>query len=406
MNAFIQRSVHLSLAFVAALAVFLVASCSSKESEEPAPIVSVQAATVETKTIHASVEAEAVLYPRDQAAIVPRISAPIQKFYVQRGSRVHAGQLLAELANEDLRGALTENQGGYEQAEASYNSTLQSSAQDLKVAKEQLDAAQKLYDSRETLYQQGAMALKDVQDAAIALTQARNQFNLAEKNYNLKIAQGQLNSAKGKAISAEAQLNFTKIVSPINGVVTERPYYVGETPAAGSPILTVMDLSSVIARAHVSPQEAAELSVGDSASIWLGEGEAPIPAKVTMVSPALDPNSTTVQVWVEAPNPGDKLKPGSTVSVSIVSSTIKNALVIPADAIFTAADRTTSVMLIGSDGVAHQTAVKVGVRDGPDVQILAGLAAGQQVVTQGAYGLPDKTKVKISAGAPPPEPKD
>ena len=406
MNAFIQRSVHLSLGFIAALAVFLVASCSSKESEEPSPIVSVQAATVETKTIHAGVEAEAILYPRDQAAIVPRISAPIQKFYVQRGSRVHAGQLLAELANEDLRGALTENQGGYEQAEASYNSTLQSSAQDLKVAKEQLDAAQKLYDSRETLYQQGAMALKDVQDAAIALTQARNQFNLAEKNYNLKIAQGQLNSAKGKAISAEAQLNFTKIVSPINGVVTERPYYVGETPAAGSPILTVMDLSSVIARAHVSPQEAAELSVGDSASISLGEGEAPIPAKVTMVSPALDPNSTTVQVWVEAPNPGGKLKPGSTVSVSIVSSTIKNALVIPADAILTAADGTTSVMLIGSDGVARQTAVKVGVRDGADVQILSGLAAGQQVVTQGAYGLPDKTKVKISAGAPPPEPKD
>jgi len=379
------------------LAASLMASCSPKEEQEAVPVVTVQAATVETKTIQATVDTDAVLYPRDEAAIVPKIVAPIKKFYVERGSQVRAGQLLAEIENRDLVGTLTENQGGYEQAEASYKSALQSTSQDLQVAKEQLDAAQKLYDSREALYQQGAMAAKDVEDAGIALTEARNQYDLAQKDYNLKVAEGQLTAAKGRALSAEAQLNYTKIVSPIKGVVTDRPYYAGETPSSGSPILTVMDLSSVVARAYVSPQQAAELHVGDSASLSPGGGAPPMPGKVTIVSPALDPNSTTLQVWVEAPNPGARLKPGSTVSLSIVAKTVKDALVVPTQAVLTAPDATTSVMVIGSDGEAHETSVKTGVRTAGEVQILSGLRKGQQVVTAGAYGLPDGTKVTVSA---------
>jgi len=378
------------------VAASLMASCSSKEEQEVVPVVTVQAATVETKTIQATIDTDAVLYPRDEAAIVPKVVAPIKKFYVERGSQVRAGQLLAELENQELVGALTENQGGYEQAEASYKSALQSASQDLQVAKEQLDAAQKLYDSREALYKQGAMAAKDVEDAGIALTEARNQYDLAQKDYNLKVAEGQLTAAKGRALSAEAQLNYTKIVSPINGVVTDRPYYAGETPSSGSPILTVMDLSSVVARAYVSPQQAAELHVGDAASLSPGAGAPPMPGKVTIVSPALDPNSTTLQVWVEAPNPGRRLKPGSTVSLSIVAKTVKDALVVPTEAILTAPDATTSVMVIGSDGEAHETSVKTGVRAAGEVQIWSGLRKGQQVVTAGAYGLPDGTKVAVS----------
>lgn len=387
---------------VALATALLMPGCSSKDAEEPKPVVAVQAAAAETKTIHDNITAEAILFPRDQAAIVPKVSAPIKKLYVARGSKVRAGQLLVTLENKDLAGAVTENQGTYAQAEAGYNNAQQSAEQDLKVAKEQLAAAQGLYDSRRTLYQQGAMAEKDVQDARIALTQARNQYDLAQKQYALKVAAGELTAAKGKAASAEAELSYTNIVSPINGVVTDRPYFEGETAPSGSPIVTVMDLSSVVARAYVSPQQAAQLHVGDAASLSPEGGQEKIPGKVTVVSPAVDPNSTTVQVWVEAANPGARLKPGTTVGLKVVARTIKNALVVPGDALLTAPDGTTSVMLIGTDQSAHQTAVKAGVRDGDDVQILSGLQAGQQVVTQGAYGLPDGTKVTLAK----PEPAD
>jgi HlyD family secretion protein len=396
----------LALAGAALAASLAVSGCSSKKADDEAAAVSVQAATVESKTIQDRISAEAILYPRDQVAIVPKVSAPISKVYVKRGSPVQAGQVLATLENKDLVGALTENQGTYEQAEATYNNALQAASQDLKIAKEQLDAAQKLYDGRVTLYRQGAMAEKDVQDASIALTQARNQYDLAQKKYNLQVAEGQLTAAKGKTASAEAQLSYTKIVSPINGVVTDSPYYPGETAPNGSPIITVMDLSKVIARAYVSPQQAAQLRVGDAALLSPGGGQAEVAGKVTVVSPAVDPNSTTVQVWVEAPNPGARLKPGTTVSLSIVARTVKNALAVPSEAILTAPDGTTSVLLIGQDQVAHQTNVKTGIREDDDVQILSGLETGQQVVTQGAYGLPDKTKVTISKPAEPAESPD
>src|SRR5512142_1477570 len=96
---------------------------------------------------------------------------------------------------------------------------------------------------------------------------------------------------------------------------------------AGTPLLTVMDISRVVARANVPQAQAAAVKVGDAASIAAGGAE--IPGKVTVVSPATDPATTTVQVWIETENPGERLKPGTNVRVSIVAATIPDALVVP-----------------------------------------------------------------------------
>lgn len=365
------------------------------------PLVSVQPAAVKTQTIADEISTDAILYPRDQAAIVPKVVGPIRKFYVTRGSQVHPGEVLATIEDSDLKGALTESQGAYQQAEATYNSASQSAEHDLKIAKEQLEAAQSLYDSRVSLYKQGAASQKDVQDAQIALSQATSQYALAQQQYNLKSAAGQLTAAKGRLATAQAQLDYSTIVSPIAGVVTDRPFFAGETPPAGAAILTVMDSSKVVARAYLTVAQAARLHVGDTASLVPENAGHEIEGKVTVISPALDPNSTTVQVWVEAANPGGRLKPGSTVGVKIVASTVKDALVVPAEAILTASDGSTSVMVIASDQVAHRTTVKTGIRQDGEVQVLSGVKAGDQVVTQGAYGLSDGAKVTIATPAQP-----
>ena len=143
----------------------------------------------------------------------------MKKFYVDRGTKVHAGQLLAELENGDLAGAVTENKGGYQQAEANYQTAVQNATQNLTLAKQQLDAQQKIYDSRVALLAQGAVSAKDVQDAKISLTQAQNQYDLAQKQGDLKAAEGQLTAAKGRNSSAAAQLSYTRVTSPIDGVL-------------------------------------------------------------------------------------------------------------------------------------------------------------------------------------------
>src|ERR1700730_14562443 len=387
---------------VALGASLLLSGCSTKETAEAAPTVTVQVGAAENGKIERTVSAEAILYPRDQATIVPKVSAPVKKFYVDRGSKVHAGELLAELEDKDLVGAMTENQGGYQQAEANYQTALQKASQDLQLAKQQLDAQQKLFDNRQALLAKGAVSAKDLEDARINLTQARNLYDLAQKQYDLKAAEGQLTAAKGKSASAEAQLSYAKILSPIDGIVTDRPIYPGETASAGTPILTVMDLSQVIARAHVSQQEAAQLKVGNAATIS-AQG-ADVHGKVALVSPALDPNSTTVEVWVQAVNPGSRLISGTSVRLTIVAQTVPHAIVAPAAALLTDPDGVTSVIALDSDNKPRKQTVKVGIRNGDDVQILDGLKGGERVVTVGAFELdkedPDvlaKTKIQVQA---------
>src|SRR5271157_3132493 len=289
----------------------LALACSAGKPEEPT--VGVQVAPVKKATIEQTVTSEAILYPLAQSAIVPKISAPVKAFYVNRGSKVHEGQLLAKLESRDLAAAVQDNQGAYDQAQANYAiataSTLPEEIQkaqgDTQAAKLTLDAEQKLYDSRQDLYKQGALPRKELDQAGVSLTQARNQYELAQrhldalmavsKQQELKSAAGQLQSAKGKYLGAEAQLSYSEIRSPIGGVVTDRPLYPGEMAAAGTPLLTVMDTSSVIARAHIPQEQAALLKVGDKATVIVsggvpggvsgkapGEGD-PIEGKVTVV---------------------------------------------------------------------------------------------------------------------------
>jgi HlyD family secretion protein len=171
--------------------------------------------------------------------------------------------------------------------------------------------------------------------------------------------------------------------------------YPGEMAAAGTPLLTVMDISQVIARAHIPQQDAALLKLGDKATITAPGEDQLAEGKITVISPALDPNSTTVEVWVQAKNPEQRLKPGTSVQLSMLARTISDALVIPAASLLTAEDGATSVMLVGSDNRAHQKPVKVGVRQGDDVQIMEGVQASDRVVASGAYGLPDSVKIKV-----------
>src|ERR1700723_1573652 len=142
------------------LLLFSVACSGDKADKEPT--VSVQVVAVEKTTIQHAIKAEAILFPKQQAAIVSKISAPVQKFLVQRGSRVHRGQLLAILENRDLTAAEQENKGSFDQAQAAYETTtaaslpeeIQKAEADAQQSKQALDAQEKVYQSRQQLFEQ------------------------------------------------------------------------------------------------------------------------------------------------------------------------------------------------------------------------------------------------------------
>jgi multidrug efflux pump subunit AcrA (membrane-fusion protein) len=342
---------------------------------------------------------------------------------VNRGSQVKSGQLLAVLENTDLAASAVENKGALAQAQAAYVTTtlsglpeeLRKAEFDLETAKQALDAEQKLFDSRQDLYQQGALPRKDLDQARVSLSQAKSQYELAQQHWDalqagvkeqgLKSAKGQLQSAEGKYQGAQAQLGYSQIRSPIKGVVTDRAVGLGEMASVGTPLLVVMNTSSVIAKAHIPQQDAAFLRVGNAAELTAQGNTKKIPARITVVSPTTDANSTTIEVWAEARNPGNILRPGTTVELSIIAQQVNDALVVPVAAVVKQPDGSSAVMVAGPDARAHLQPVEAGIQNDDNLQIVSGLKAGQRIVTNGAYGLPDNTQIKVEAAEKPPAAK-
>ena len=406
-----NRQFHIAVVVFA-----LLTSCSKSNAPADAgaeqSVTPVQVAAAKREVMHSYITVEAVLYPVKQANVVPKISAPVARFLVQRGDHVRQGQLVAVLENRDLTAAAQESQDLYQQAQATYQNTaeatmpddLTKATTDVESARQAEQAAQKLFDNRQSLYRQGALAQKLVDDAKVALVQAQSQFQTAQQHLTLlqavgrteqlKSAQAQVNAAKAHYQSSAAQASYADVRSPISGVVSDRPVNLGEMANSSSALISVIDISRVVARANVPVQQAASITVGRPATIS-GPG-AQLTGKVTVVSPAVDPNTTTVQVWVEAPNPTERLKPGATVEISIDAGEISNALTVPVSALLSSDEGGEKVMIVGPDSLAHESAVKVGVRSLDEVQVISGVQEGQLVITQGALGLDDKAKVEVS----------
>ena len=410
----IPKPRKLALLSLASAALFALGGCS-KEEKEKDPVVTVQVTPAARAAISQTVSAEAVIYPLEQATISPKITAPITEFKVQRGSRVRKGQLLAILENKDLAGQAEASHGTFEQADAGYKTSveaaipqqLQKAQLDADAAKAAYDAQLRVYNSRKELFDQGALPQRDLDSAAVALAQARGANEVAQKQLAdlqrlgkeqaIKSAHGSRLSAEGTMISAEAQLSYSMIRSPINGVVTDRPLYAGDLATANQPILTVMNLSRLIAKSHIVQSEAALLKVGNPVELKVPGLDEPIQGRVSLVSPALDPGSTTIEVWTEAVKPNPALKPGMTVEVTMTQKTVKDALVVPTPAVFKNDEGASYVVIAGSDGRAHVKTVKLGAHNPEFSEIASGVNAGEPIITLGGYALPDNTQIKIAA---------
>lgn len=389
--------------------------CRKAATEPPEATVTVQAEHPEVGPISEEITADAVLAPLAQAAIAPRISAPIVSELVQRGAHVKKGQLLMTLEDRDLRGMALDSKGNLTQAQAAFTAATQATIPedvqkaelDVAEAKANLDVAAHTVEERKRLMDQGAIARREVDMATAAAVQAQAAYDTAVKHLanvqkttqktNTDTAQGQLASAQGKLENAEAQVNYASLRSPIDGVVTDRPLFPGETASAGTPVITVMDTSSLLAKLHISQAAAQKLKVGGSAEIDIPGMEDPQPATISLISPALDPGSTTIEIWLKLPNPGGRYKVGTPVHAVIHGTTIEKALQLPVGAIQPADDGSTNVLVIEGDGTAHKHPVKIGLRTAAKVQILSGVTPANLVITDGGYGLDEGTKVKVGS---------
>ena len=275
------------------------------------------------------VTADAVLYPINQANVTPKISAPVKRVLVNRGDHVRAGQLIAELESGDLAAAVEEAKYQYQQAQAAYATVTGATVvedetkakADIQSAQSAFDAAKKLYDSRVALQKEGALAQKQVDETQLQMVQAQTQLETAQQHLKslngvgrqeaIRAAQAQMDAAKAHHDSAHgAAFLRADSSAPSTAWLRTVRYIPAKWPAAGMPLVSIVDISQLAARGQRAGERSRVHSRGPAGSRRRarrrhsghgdrGQSRRPIPTP---------PPS---KCGCRSPNPGEQLKPGA-----------------------------------------------------------------------------------------------
>ncbi|HSW11936.1 MAG TPA: efflux RND transporter periplasmic adaptor subunit [Solimonas sp.] len=356
----------------------------SKQQEAPAPKpVAVGTLTVVSQPATITTEYVAKVEASNTVEIRSRVGGLLEKQAALEGQLVRRGQVLFEVDSQPFVAALAQARAALAQAEAG----LEQSQRDLARVRplSEIDAV-----SQQEL------------DAVVA----RNSANVAS-----------VAAARAAMKTAELNLDYTRITSPLDGIMGRTQIRVGGLIAANTSLLTTVYASdpmyvnfSISERRMIELQRRLQLHSGDPVrtdgvfSIVLADGSAyPKPAKLNFVDAAVDQATGTLPIRLEVPNPERQLLPGMFARVIVVSEQLPNALRVPQRAVQELQGRT-SLWVVGADGKAESRDVVMGSRVGTDWIVSEGLKPGETIAVDGTQKLKPGTPLSpqpLTEGPPP-----
>jgi HlyD family secretion protein len=243
--------------------------------------------------------------------------------------------------------------------------------------------------------------LAQVKTSEAALVQSKAA--LEQSRAEVAAAVAAIEVAREDAHRAQANLGYTRIESPFDGIVTQRNVNTGDLthPGADSPPLFVVARSDIVTiKVDVPEAYATEVNPGDRALIKVQalKGKR-IDGKVSRIAWALDPKTRTIRVEVDIPNPGGNLRPGLYVYATIVVEEHRDVITLPSTAVFRDQDQDFCVIVV--DGKALRRPITIGLSDGALTEIVSGLEgdAAVSVVKASAASLTDGQPVQIEQQA-------
>jgi RND family efflux transporter MFP subunit len=274
------------------------------------------------------------------------------------------------------------------------------------VAKAQLQAAQAVLKGQQdnlTIAKNKGQA--DIAAAKATVAEAEANVKLAQANKserpayqeNLNALQSEVSSAVDQLAQAQARLAATVITSTMIGTVTARKADPGDLATPGSPVLEVQFLDWLYVTSTLPIDFSTQIHSGQIASITIdGLPGKTFTGPITNINPAADPQSRQFGIKVRLDNKNHMVRPGMYGRVSVVTNQVFANVVVPKEAVQTSSAGASTVTVVGKDSVAHVRKVTVGASDESGVQIVSGVAAGDQVVVLSYNALKDGQKVKIS----------
>ena len=410
----------LVVALLVTLVIWRLRRSATEGESDVTPTVSVKVVKAERGDIATPITAVGTIWPREKADVGAKISAQIKKMALLKNKVVHAGEVIAVLESRDLEAQRAEAVAALNEARANERSLItgtipKTNAEDQKAlldARAKVNNTRATYERRRALFEKGGISQKDLEASQLELTTAEDELRLEEQTVALRtrslnpndraLASARTAQAQQRVATLDAQLSYATIRSPITGIVTDQFQYEGEFAAAGGKLVTIADTSTVIVKAPFSDTAVAQLKTGDTATVLPTDASAEeMHGQITLLGKSSDPTNRTVEVWVTLANDDGKLRANGAAQVTVSANSKNNAVVVPVSAVTleTSNDTEGTVMVVDEQNVAHERKVTTGIRTADKIEIVTGVTAGETVVVEGNYALPDKTKVEPQTNA-------
>ncbi len=395
-----KRRKRIIIGIVIVVVVVLIAGVVVAFSHGSTKIDPSKLAKVEKADLAKSVVATGKVEPITKVEVKSKASGIVKKLFVEYGDKVKKGQPLAQLDKEEITAQVEQAHAGLEGAQANRKSA-EADFERAKVDAESPDVPllKKGYDRAVQMQKDGVVSDSALDDADRAYKLAVNKQNVARAQIlvlQAKIAQSQAEAARDQATlkQLEEQLNYTDIVSPLDGIVLSRDVEVGDAVSSilvlGSSatlVMTIGDTSQVYVKGKVDEADIGRVYLGQPSRIKVESfKDKTFNGKVTKISPmgVEKDNVTTFEVRVSIDNPGGELKAEMTANAEIILDEHKNVLQIPEGSILYDKDRNASVEVPdakGKDG-KRKVAINIGISNGAKTEVLKGLNKDDQVILQ------------------------
>lgn len=331
----------------------------------PAPIVETGAPRREHLTRELTHTGD--ILPIQQANIYSRVTGNIERMYVDIGTAVKQGQVLALIDTTLYTQTARQTYSQWKQMEASLENT------------------------RATLERTKALLQKNLV--------SKQEMDNAETAF--KVAQANVDAAQAVYRNAVTQLAYCRITAPFSGYITKRMLdagaYVNNVPtAASSTLYTLMDTDTLKIMVSVLERDVHRISGIRSALVQADAvPDSVFHGTVRRVGEAVDLATRTFPVEVDIPNHSNRLKPGMFATTRLVLEEIDSALTVPADAVLNV-DEGSFVYTVSPDSLAHKHKVTLGILQNNRAQITEGIADNDRIVIVGQQLLRDGMKVRIA----------
>jgi HlyD family secretion protein len=357
-------------------------------------------AKVEKGDLAKSVVATGKVEPITKVEVKSKASGIVKKLYVEYGDRVKKGQLLAQLDKIEIEAGVEQSRASLTAAQANLTSS-RADYERAKVDAEGPDVPllKRAYDRALQMQKDGVVSMSALDDAEKEYKLAVNKQNVARAQMlvlQAKIAQAQAQVAQDAANLKQLveQLNYTDIVSPIDGIILSRDVEMGDAVSSilvlgsgATLVMTLGDTSQVYVKGKVDESDIGRVYLGQPARIKVESfKDKTFNGVVTKISPmgVEKDNVTTFEVRVSIQNPGGELKAEMTANAEIILEEHKAVLQIPEGAIIYDKDRNASVEVPdpkGKDG-KNKVAINIGISNGAKTEVLKGLKENDQVILQ------------------------